>query len=229
MRRGGPARFAWPLLLAGAALGTARHAGATYSIVAVDTVTREVGGAGTSCLGGSNVYIIYGSVPGAGVVHAQATFSQADRDRAVELLRQRTAPDQILTSITSASFDRNASVRQYAVADLDGRVAAYTGDGTQSYAGDRQGIAGSFVYSVQGNILTGQAVLQQAATAFESGGCDLAERLVRARGAAGPRKQRRGTRCLLPLGISVGSILPECQSKTLSRRWVSSAADNLDG
>jgi MYXO-CTERM domain-containing protein len=203
MRRGGPARFAWPLLLAGAALGTARHAGATYSIVAVDTVTREVGGAGTSCLGGSNVYIIYGSVPGAGVVHAQATFSQAGRDRAVELLRQRTAPDQILTSITSASFDRNASVRQYAVADLDGRVAAYTGDGTQSYAGDRQGIAGSFVYSVQGNILTGQAVLQQAATAFESGGCDLAERLVRAL-EAGTLGGQGDSRCT-PDGIPADS------------------------
>jgi uncharacterized Ntn-hydrolase superfamily protein len=203
MRRGGPAGFAWPLLAAGAVLGTPRLADATYSIVAVDTATREVGGAGTSCLDGSNVYVIYGSVPGAGVVHAQATFSQAGRDRAVELLRQGTAPDEILASITAGSFDRNASVRQYAIADLEMRVAAYTGESTQPYAGDRRGMPGSFPYSVQGNLLTGPAVLQQAAAAFEAGGCDLAERLVRALegGALGGQGDSRCT----PDGIPADS------------------------
>lgn len=180
MTRGRRARVAWTLLTVATSLGSARDARATYSIAAVDTATRQVGGAGTSCLNGSNVYIIYGSVPGVGVVHAQATFSQAGRDRAVELLMQGTAPSDIIAAITANSFDRNSGVRQYAVVDLDGRVAAFTGSGTQRFADDRQGTPGSFVYSVQGNILTGEAVLTQASTSFEAGGCDLAERLVRA-------------------------------------------------
>lgn len=180
MRAAGSRRVASALLALASLLGLARAASATYSIVAVDTARREVGGAGTSCLRGSNVYVIYGSVPGTGVVHAQASFSQAGRDRAVELLMQGTAPADIIEEITSGSFDRNAATRQYAVADLSGRVAAFTGSRTQAYAGDRKATPPGFSYSVQGNILTGEAVLTQAATAFESGGCDLAERLMRA-------------------------------------------------
>ena len=99
MRRGGLARVGLALLSLSSTLAVARSALATYSIVAVDTTTREVGGAGTSCLDGSNVYVIYGSVPGTGVVHAQAQFSQAGRDRAVELLMQGTAPSDIITAI----------------------------------------------------------------------------------------------------------------------------------
>jgi uncharacterized Ntn-hydrolase superfamily protein len=179
MRRLARARLARAVLAAATALGTARHAGATYSIAAVDTATRKVGAAGTSCLGGADVYIIYGSVPGRGVVVSQAIAGY--RDRAVELLAEGMAPVDILATITAPSFDGNlAKRRQYAVADLEGRVAAYTGTETQAYAGDRQGVSGSFVYSVQGNILTGEAILTQTAAGFEGGGCDLAERLLRA-------------------------------------------------
>jgi uncharacterized Ntn-hydrolase superfamily protein len=48
------------------------------------------------------------------------------------------------------------------------------------YASDHQGAAGHFAYSVQGNILTSARVLEQAASGFENGGCDLAERLMSA-------------------------------------------------
>jgi uncharacterized Ntn-hydrolase superfamily protein len=166
------------LLLAGVVLGLSHSAHATYSIVGVDTARGEVGGSGTSCLGGQDVYIIYGSVPGAGVVHAQASFNREGRDRAVALLMQGVAPNEIVDAITDASFDRNASVRQYAVADVTGRVRGFTGTGTGVFAGDRQGAPAGFAYSVQGNILTGERVLTQAAAGFEAGGCDLAERLM---------------------------------------------------
>lgn len=159
-------------------LTLAHVAGATYSVVGVDTVRREVGGTGTSCLGGQDVYIIYGSVPGVGVVHAQASLNLDARDRAVTLLTQGIAPADIIQALTDASFDRQSSLRQYAVADVTGRVAGFTGSGTGTFAGDQQGAPAHFVYSVQGNILTGQRVLTQAASAFEANGCDLAERLM---------------------------------------------------
>jgi uncharacterized Ntn-hydrolase superfamily protein len=94
------------------ALGAVLAAGparATYSVAAVDVTTREVGGAGTSCLEGSNVYIIYGSVPGVGVVHAQALYNRAGRDRAVALLGDGSTPEEILAEITSNAFDPDAA------------------------------------------------------------------------------------------------------------------------
>lgn len=150
----------------------------TYSIVAADTKTREVGGAGTSCLTGDDVYVIYRGVPGRGVVHAQAYYSLASRDRAAELLALGDSPIDVLDAITLPSFDKNIAIRQYGIVDAGGKSAGYTGTGTMPFAGDHQGSAGHFAYSVQGNILTSAQVLAQAGAAFELGGCDLAERLM---------------------------------------------------
>jgi hypothetical protein len=85
---------------------------ATYSIVAADRATRQVGGAVTSCVGGS-VAGVYGSAPGKGAVAAQAASNRAGRDEAVRLLLMDVAPQQIITRITSAMFDPASARRQY--------------------------------------------------------------------------------------------------------------------
>jgi len=177
----------------------ASPARATYSIVGADSATREVGGTGTSCLRGADVYIIYGAAPGFGAIHAQAQANQNGRDRGVELLEQSMAPADIISAITASSFDTNSRVRQYGVVDATGRAAGFTGTGDQPFADDRQGSVGSFSYSVQGNILTSEAVLTQAAAAFEASGCDLAERLMRAL-EAGADNGEGDSRCT-PNGI----------------------------
>jgi MYXO-CTERM domain-containing protein len=152
----------------------------TYSIVGADTTTRQVGGAGTSCLTGDDVYIIYSGVPGHGVVHAQARANLNGKSRAATLLAQGQAPTDILAAITQTSFDPSVASRQYGIIDVDGQSAGFTGSGTMPYAGDRQGTALHFAYSVQGNILTSVNVLDHAAAAFQAGGCDLAQRLMNA-------------------------------------------------
>jgi uncharacterized Ntn-hydrolase superfamily protein len=174
---------------------TAGSAQATYSMVAVDTATGLAGAVGTSCIGGDDVYVIYGAVPGGGSVAAQATLNRGARDRAVELLQEGVAPSSILDEITSFDFDGNSGIRQYAVVDVSGRVAGFTGDQTRDFAGDVQGQFDGFVYSVQGNLLTGPEVLTQAASAFERMGCDLPERLLLAveGGAANGNGDRRCT------------------------------------
>jgi MYXO-CTERM domain-containing protein len=177
-----------------ALLCVARPAAATYSIVGADQASQQVGGAGTSCVGGSDVYIIYGSVPGFGVVHAQATVNEDGRDRAVELIELGTAPDAILDEITGFAFDPSSANRQYGIADVMGRTAGFTGNGTRTYADDIQGSVGSFHYSVQGNILTSAAVLTQASSAFEGSGCDLADRLMLAL-EAGAENGEGDSRC----------------------------------
>jgi uncharacterized Ntn-hydrolase superfamily protein len=187
----------------------------TYSIVAADTSRREVGGAGTSCLEGQDVYVIYDAVPDHGVVHAQAYYNVAGRRRAVELLAQGAAPSDILASITDVGFDSSAAIRQYGVVDVLGRSAGFTGSGTTPHASDRQGRADVFAYSVQGNILTSDRVLSQAASAFEAPGCDLAERLMNAleAGALGGEGDSRCT----PSGLPSDSAFLQVESPQLPR------------
>jgi MYXO-CTERM domain-containing protein len=155
----------------------------TYSIVATDANAREVGGAGTSCVGATSVHIIYASAPGHGAVHAQASVGAAGRDEAAERLALDEDPAAIVAAITDPSFDPNAGVRQYGVVDLARRAAGFTGGSTLPYAEDRQGELGAIAYSAQGNILTSAAVLDQAIAALPDG-CDLADRLMRALEAA---------------------------------------------
>lgn len=168
---------------------------ATYSITAVNTASRQVGGAGTSCISGSSVYLIYGSAPGFGAVNSQAWANTDGRDEAVDLLEQGVAPADIIEALTAPTFDSSAEERQYGVVDLQGRAAGHTGSGTGNYADDIQGSDGVFAYSIQGNILTGPAVLTQAEDAFTTGGgCDLAERLMLAL-EGGAQNQEGDSRC----------------------------------
>ncbi len=182
----------------GVALATA-PAHATYSIVATDTTTRQVGGAGTSCVGSLSVRVIYGSVPGKGAVHAQAQLGGPGKAEAVDQLGMDIAPDAIIASITSTSVDPNAQRRQYGIVDLMMRSAGFTGGQTSPFTDDRQATIGPFTYSVQGNILTSASVLDQTAQSFESRGCDLADRLMLAL-EAGANNGEGDSRCT-PGGI----------------------------
>jgi uncharacterized Ntn-hydrolase superfamily protein len=183
--------LAWLALSALAPAG----AWATYSIVAVDRATRQVGGAVTSCVAPNTVAGVYGSAPGRGAVASQAASNRAGRDRAVELLMTDVAPDQIITTLTSPAFDRGAASRQYGVVDMMGRAAGHSGATNGVFSNDVQGDFEGFTYSIQGNILTGAAVLTQAQTAFRGQACDLADRLMRAleAGAANGQGDRRCT------------------------------------
>ena len=180
---------------------------ATYSVVAVDTSQRQVGGAGTSCVGSLSVRVIYGSVPGHGAVHAQAALDGPGRDGAVDRLAMDIAPADVITAITAPAFDPNAQSRQYGIVDLMARAAGFTGTSTLAFAADRQGQTGAFTFSVQGNILTSAAVIDQAVTSFESTGCDLADRLMLAL-EAGARNGEGDSRCT-PDGIPSDSAFIE--------------------
>src|SRR5262245_18550052 len=140
-------------LFAACALATLapRVANATYSIVATDTASGQVGGAGTSCLsGGLSVYVIYGISPGKCVVAAQAAINQNGRNVAVQQLSQGVAPADIIRALTMSSFDPSFSSRQYGIVDLQGRAAGHTGTTNQNFADDRQGKSGAnYTYSTQ--------------------------------------------------------------------------------
>lgn len=173
---------------------------ATYSIVAADATAREVGGAVTSCVAPQSVELVYRAAPGHGAIHAQAAANTAGRDRGVALLAAGTAPADVIAEITQSSFDTRFQTRQYGVVDLSGRAAGFTGSSAQQYREDRQGSLGSYVYSIQGNILTSARVLDQAEAAFKASGCDLAERLMLAL-EAGAQNGEGDSRCTTARGI----------------------------
>ena len=170
------------------ALALATPAAATWSIVAVDPATREVGIAGASCFPGS--VVIAGVVPGRGAVAAQGLTSVAARDRAVALLREGVAPAAIVTTIRATAVDDAWApmrwLRQYGVASLVGAAtatAAYTGPLALPWRGDRPGRG----VSVQGNVLRSPAVLDRALAAFTATPerCGLASALLRGLAAGG--------------------------------------------
>jgi len=151
-------------------------AGATWSVVGVDTGTREVGVAGASCIGG--VDRIAGLVPDVGALAAQALLDERNRDDGVALLQAGSTPDEVVAALTDPDRDIAFQTRQYGVVTLDLQAATFTGTAAQAWAGAREGSG----VTTEGNILTGTEVVDDALAAYEADGpggpWTLADRLL---------------------------------------------------
>lgn len=135
---------------------------ATWSVVAVDPQTGEVGAAGATCWPG--VAVIARVVPGKGAVVAQGLTSVEGRDHASKMLREGSAANEVIEAITSTRVDESFALvrqlRQYGVAALhDGKpsTAGFTGHLTSNVRGVRE----STGVSVQGNMLASADVLDK--------------------------------------------------------------------
>lgn len=149
----------------------------TYSIVARDSVTGDLGVAVQSH------WFSVGSVvpwlePGVGAVATQSFVEPAYGPRSLALLRTGIPAPEVLAALLRA--DPDSQVRQVAVIDARGRVAAHTGSRNIPAAGHRLGAG----YSVQANLMRSAAVWPAMAGAFETAHGDLAERLLAALEAA---------------------------------------------
>ncbi|WP_420412485.1 DUF1028 domain-containing protein [Roseibium sp.] len=155
-------------------------ASATWSVVAVDPVTGEAGGAAATCTPWAAAII--GVVPGKGVIVTQAQSNKTARRLGEKLLQEDMPPSAIIAAITHPEFDPNYNRQQHGIASLvaGGRTAGFTGRRTAAYTGDLQGTH----VSVQGNILTGLDVLTAGLEAFEAAENDpentFADRLLKA-------------------------------------------------
>ena len=148
---------------------------ATWSIVAVDAETKEVGSAGASCTG--FVAGIVGIAPGHGVIVAQARSNSQAREKGVRMLHDGASPNSIVVAVANIDFDPHFQEQQYGVAALgfERSAAGFTGTDTHPW----QGHATSGGVAVQGNILTGPEVLKATLDAFEANrALPLAERLL---------------------------------------------------
>lgn len=167
-----------------------RTAMATFSIVAVDTVTQEVGGAGASCI--PNCLILNDLHPGIGGIHTQAYYESANQRYAAALMNAGVPPHDIIDSLVAHDVVEQPWFRQYGIVDLvsGGRSAAYTGDSCTSWAGDSTGRD----FSAQGNILLGEQIVDSLVSAFRRTQGALVTRLHAALDAA--RTPGADTRCL---------------------------------
>ena len=132
---------------------------ATFSIVARDPATGELGVAVQSRAFRAAAIVSYAKA-GVGAVATQASANQSYGPEGLALLEQGRSPEEVVRQLTEADPGRDR--RQLAVIDARGRVKAFTGSGTSDWAGHIEGDN----YSVQGNILAGEAVVREMARAF---------------------------------------------------------------
>lgn len=156
---------------------TPRRPVATYSIVARDTITGELGVAVQSHWFSVGPLVPWGEA-GVGVVATQSFVDPRYGPLGLELMRLgRTGPEALRALV---STDADSAVRQVAILDAGGAVAAFTGDRAIAAAGHHVGVQ----YAVQANLMDRATVWPAMARAYESGEGDLAERLLLALEAA---------------------------------------------
>ncbi len=160
----------------------------TFSIVAVDPNTGEVGSAGASCIdnisfpGSNGVILISDVIPGRGVIHTQSYWNQANQIKARQQLLAGKSPAEVMAFMAIPGNDANfnPSIRQYGIADLSPqgqpRASAFTGVNCLDY---KNHIIGPN-YAIQGNILSGQAILDSMEARFLQTQGSLADRLMAA-------------------------------------------------
>ncbi|RPI14765.1 MAG: DUF1028 domain-containing protein [Ignavibacteriae bacterium] len=164
----------------------------TFSIAAIDIAANQVGSAGASCYNSSPGCIILSDVhPGVGVIHTQASWLAGNQNYARSLMNLGLSPQQIIDSLIAHDAQNNPAPRQYGIIDMinGGRVAAYTGSGCTPWAGHWTGPT----YSIQGNILLGQKVIDSMKSKFLNTTGILAVRLMAA--LQGAKMVGADTRC----------------------------------
>jgi len=183
---------------------SARHDPSTFSIVAYDSVTQELGVAVQS------KYFSVGQVvpwaeAGVGAVATQASVNPSFGPQALAMLKGGWSAEQVLRALAvndSASWQS----RQVAVVDARGRVANWTGPKCMDWAGGATGPG----FAVQGNILAGPDVVSHMASGFLESKGELAERLIAAlEGGQSAGGDKRGMQSAAVLVVRPSTTRPE--------------------
>src|SRR5688500_4883349 len=153
-------------------LSPAVPAHATFSIVAIDPTTGDLG------IAVASRYFAVGAVvpwaeAGVGAIATQAGVNVGYGPRALELLRQGLTAQQVLDRLLAEDTFPRKDARQVAIIDAKGNVAVFTGDAANAWRGHVTGKT----WSAQGNILVGQHVVDAMGRAFEKANDELAEKL----------------------------------------------------
>jgi uncharacterized Ntn-hydrolase superfamily protein len=202
-------------------LASASPAFATWSVIAVDQKTREVVIASATCVpqaafkmfpakGLMDVQAIV--VPGKGVAAAQAGVdrTRANQKLIFDEIGKGTDPARILEMLKA---DPEIEQRQFAIVDLQGRKAGFSGANNMATSLSRQGrVEGTEVhFSIQGNILASERVVDTAIAAFVAATGSLTDRVMAAMESADRRGGDKRCTCeTKPFSAATAA----CENKT---------------
>ena len=184
------------LVALGLVLLVAQPLFATFSIVAFDRETGELGIATAS-----RYFAVGATVPWAeadiGAIATQAAVNAGYGRQGLQLLREGLTAQQALDRLLDQDEFPGKEGRQIAIIDAGGNIAVHTGIRALEWKGHRK----AATYSVQGNILVGPEVLDAMVRAFEDTPGELAERLYAALkagdDAGGDRRGRQSASMLV--------------------------------
>lgn len=149
----------------------------TYSIVARDTVTGDMGVAVQSHWFSVGSLVTWAEA-GVGAVATQSFVDPAYGPLGLDLMRTGKTANQALQSLLAS--DEGRDVRQVAMIDARGNVAAHTGVKCIQGAGHIVGRN----YSVQANLMLNDKIWGAMSKAYENAKGDLADRMLAALDAA---------------------------------------------
>ena len=159
----------------------------TYSIVARDSVTGNIGVAVQSHWFSVGSVVTYGKA-GVGVVATQSFVNPSYGPKGLALMEQALSPQQALDALLAN--DTGEMFRQVAFLNTKGEVSTHTGSSCIEAAGHRQGKN----FSVQANMMLNNTVWDAMANAFEKTKGDLSDRMIAAlKAAQGEKGDIRGS------------------------------------
>ena len=214
-----------------ACLPAAAHA--TWSVVALDRATGRLVIASATCVSQAGLTTRGGLkgvqaivVPRFGVAAAQAGVDPTGQNQSLIFaeLKKGTHPSQIIQMLMADSAIQR---RQFGILDMRGRFASFSGSGNRAASLAVQGqVPGTEIhYSIQGNILASNAVVQNAVRAFEATAGTLTDRVMAAMEAADAAGgDSRCTCATTPLPATTKA----CTSKTAHVAYIL-AADSTNG
>ncbi len=158
---------------------------ATFSIVAFDPQTRELGSAAATCVDDLDLgFFLSRFAPGKGAINAQSFVSIPNLLNGRQRLVDGESAQEVLDWLIANDQTGQPGLRQYLIVDMGDtpflHSVTYTGADNFEFAG---GITGSN-YAIAGNILSGEAIIQQMEAAFVSTDGWLGEKLMAALQAA---------------------------------------------
>jgi uncharacterized Ntn-hydrolase superfamily protein len=145
----------------------------TFSLVAYDPDAQEWGVVVTSKVP-SLRNIVPWAKTGVGAVATQASTNRAFGPDGLDWLAKGKSPEEIGRMFQES--DPKIDVRQFGIVDAKGNAFAFTGKECGNWAGHKTGKN----YACQGNILVGEAVVNDTAKTFEETQGSLALRLMAA-------------------------------------------------
>jgi uncharacterized Ntn-hydrolase superfamily protein len=145
----------------------------TFSIVARDPVTRELGVAVQSHWFSVGSIVTWAEA-GVGAVATQSFVDPGYGPRGLDLMRRGVAAPAALEQLVAKDAQRDG--RQVAMIDKQGQVSAFTGQSAIASAGHHVGRE----FAVQANLMANDRVWPEMASAFESTMGDLADRMLAA-------------------------------------------------